>query len=75
MQAGPEILITAMAARPGALDKAKMVGSSFVKIPKVLELLLKERRQNEVTIFVSRHDCLSTDRRRRFLWGKYAEGN
>lgn len=29
MQAGPDILTMAMAARPGALDKAYIVGSSF----------------------------------------------
>ena len=34
MQAGPEILMIAMAARPGALERAKIVGSSLVEMEK-----------------------------------------
>lgn len=36
MQAGPDILMTAMAARPGAVDKAYIVASSFLMRLEVL---------------------------------------
>ena len=43
-QAGPETLMMAMAARPGALDRANIVGSSIIGIVRaLLQLLLLSR--------------------------------
>ncbi len=57
-QAGPEILMMAMAALPGALDKAYIVGSSLVKLAKgLLQLLSNNRPPVEKLILVSGHDC------------------
>ena len=60
MQAGPEILIMAMAARPGALDKAKIVGSSFVETEKARFRSLPGNGQalEQLVLFPS-HDCLT----------------
>ena len=66
MQAGPETLMMAIAARPGALDRANIVGSSFVKVAKALfRLLLSEGKLTErLMIFSSRLGCTIVDIRR-----------
>ncbi len=61
MQAGPETLMMAIAARPGALERANIVGSSFVKVAKALfRLLLGEGKIPERSMVFSGHIGLTT---------------
>lgn len=59
-QADPETRMMAMAARPGALDKANIVGSSLIQVAKaLLPLHLSEKSLTEALILFSDHVCLT----------------
>ena len=73
MQAGPETLMMAMAARPGAVERANMVDSSLVKVASVLfEIMNFQGERTEGLIFFSGHECLKAVDIHR---GRYAESH
>ncbi len=70
-QADPETLTMAMAARPGALDKANIVGSSLIQVAKALfPLHFSEESLSEALILLSGHVCLKVVHVRREKCGE-----